>query len=81
VQVTRLGRRIYHDALLERTDPRGKAYYWIGGDPPEGVPEEGTDIGALKSGYISVTPILLDLTHYRQIAVMRTWGLAFPEHA
>jgi len=77
VQITRLGRRIYHDVLVPRADPRGKAYYWIGGEPPAGLPEEGTDIGALAQGYISVTPILLDLTYYSKLAALRAWKLTF----
>ena len=47
IQVTRLGQRIYRDVLIQRVDPKGRPYYWIGGDPPTGEPEEGTDIGAL----------------------------------
>lgn len=75
VLVTRLGRRTYHDALLERLDPRGQPYYWIGGDEPTGEPEEGTDIWALANGYISMTPIHLDLTNYAFIEKMRSWNL------
>jgi len=78
VQVTRLGRRLYRDALVERRDPRGRAYYWIGGDPPDGIPEEGTDIGALASGHVSVTPILLDLTDRAGLDLLRGWQLAYP---
>lgn len=78
VQITRLGRRIYRDALVTRLDPRGRAYYWIGGEPPEGIAEAGTDIGALAAGYISVTPVLLDLSDYEQMETLRGWGLAFP---
>lgn len=62
LQVTRQGLRVYHDELLIRTDPRGVPYYWIGGDPPTGIPDQGTDIGALQSGYASLTPLNLDLT-------------------
>ena len=62
LQVTRQGLRVYHDELLTRDDPRGVPYYWIGGDPPSGVPDQGTDYGALKSGYASLTPLNLDLT-------------------
>ncbi len=62
LQVTRQGLRVYHDELLTRTDPRGVPYYWIGGDPPSGVPDQGTDYGALKAGYASLTPLNLDLT-------------------
>ena len=62
VRVTRQGLRIYHDVLIRRLDPRGQPYYWIGGDAPTGVEEPGTDYGALSAGYVSVTPIQLDLT-------------------
>ena len=50
IQITRLGRRIYRDVLIERHDPKGRPYYWIGGEPPTGEPEPGTDIGALARG-------------------------------
>lgn len=79
VQITRLGRRVYRDALVERSDPRGRTYYWIGGEPPSGVPEEGTDIGALDAGYISVTPILLDLTDYAKLPVLRAWRITLED--
>ena len=62
MQVTRQGLRVYHDELLIRSDPRGVPYYWIGGDPPTGIPDQGTDIGALKAGFASLTPLNLDLT-------------------
>lgn len=62
LQVTRQGLRVYHDELLIRSDPRGVPYYWIGGDPPTGIPDQGTDIGALKAGFASLTPLNLDLT-------------------
>ncbi len=75
VVVTRLGRRVYRDALIRREDPRGRPYYWIGGDPPTGVPEPGTDVGALAEGKVSVTPITMDMTHYRFLADLRTWPL------
>jgi 5'-nucleotidase len=77
-QITRLGSRLYRDALIERKDPRGRSYYWIGGDPPDGVAEVGTDIGALAAGYISVTPILLDLTDYAELEALRSWEIRYP---
>ncbi len=55
-RVTRQGLRVYRDELVRREDPRGHPYYWIGGDAPLGVPEEGTDVGALSSGFVSITP-------------------------
>lgn len=63
-RITRQGLRVYNDRLDRRVDPRGRPYYWIGGDSPTGIPEDGTDIGALAEGYVSITPIQLDLTAY-----------------
>lgn len=56
IRTTRQGLRVYHSRLDERVDPRGRPYYWIGGDAPTGVPEHGTDVGALVEGFVSVTP-------------------------
>ncbi len=73
VILTRQGLRVYHSKLDERTDPRHKPYYWIGGDAPTGVPERGTDVGALAEGFVSVTPLQLDLTAYRALTDLNTW--------
>jgi 5'-nucleotidase len=77
VRVTRMGRRRYGDAIVEKTDPRGRKYYWIGGQELDFVEEEGTDFYATKDGYISVTPIHLDLTNYRSLDALQgvdgTW--------
>lgn len=70
---TRQGLRVYRDLLVRREDPRGRPYYWIGGEAPTGVPEQGTDFGALEQGYVSVTPLHLDLTSYRTLDELRTW--------
>ena len=71
--VTRQGLRVYRDALDERIDPRGKPYFWIGGEAPTGVNEPGTDFGALRLGYVSITPLQLDLTHYKAMDELRKW--------
>ena len=73
VILTRQGLRVYHSKLDERIDPRHKPYYWIGGDAPTGVPERGTDVGALAEGFVSVTPLQLDLTAYRALTDLNTW--------
>jgi 5'-nucleotidase len=73
IQVTRQGQRIYNDQLVTRLDPRGRPYYWIGGDAPTGVAEDGTDYGALMAGYVSVTPIQLDLTAHTYLDTLRGW--------
>jgi 5'-nucleotidase len=67
VLVTRQGLRVYRDRLDRRIDPRGRPYYWIGGDSPTAIPDEGTDFGALERGYVSVTPLHLDLTDFQAL--------------
>lgn len=71
--ITRQGLRVYRDALDTRVDPRGRPYYWIGGEYPTGVDEPGTDFGALRAGYVSITPLQLDLTHHKAMGTLRTW--------
>ena len=71
--ITRQGLRVYRDALDRRVDPRGRPYYWIGGEAPTGVNEEGTDVGALAAGYVSITPLQLDLTNYKAMDVLKSW--------
>lgn len=71
VRLTRLGLRLYRDALDRRLDPRNRPYYWIGGDSPTAVPDEGTDFAALKSGYVSITPLDLDLTNYKTLQTLQ----------
>jgi 5'-nucleotidase len=78
LRVTRLGRRVYRDILIERQDPKGVPYYWIGGEPPAGEPNPGTDIGALEEGYISVTPLNMDMTDHRQMSKLEQWELQLP---
>lgn len=76
IRTTRQGLRIYRDELVRRKDPRGRPYYWIGGDAPSGVPEEGTDFGALNAGYVSVTPIHLDMTAHSVLDRLKEWEWA-----
>jgi 5'-nucleotidase len=75
VKVTKLGRRIYRDLIVKKVDPRGKTYYWIGGNEPSWEGDENTDFRAIESGMISVTPLHLDLTDYRKIVEMENWNL------
>lgn len=71
--ITRQGLRVYRDALDRRLDPRNRPYYWIGGEAPTGVVEDGTDYGALAAGYVSITPLHLDLTAHQAMANLRSW--------
>jgi 5'-nucleotidase len=75
VRLTRLGTRVYSDTLIEKVDPRGRAYYWIGGQDPVWESHEGTDFHAVEHGHISVTPLSLDLTDYRAMVDMEAWDL------
>jgi 5'-nucleotidase len=72
-KITRQGLRVYRDTLVAREDPRGRPYYWIGGEAPTGVHEEGTDFGALTDGFVSITPLQLDLTDQHTIKVLQSW--------
>ena len=76
VAITRQGRRIYSESVVRKTDPRGKAYYWIGGVDPSWKCTGGTDHEAVSSGWISLTPLHLDLTNHEAIDELRRWGLS-----
>ena len=68
-RITRQGKRRFGEALVEKTDPRGKKYYWIGGDELGFIDEPGTDYAAILEGAVSITPVHLDLTHYPTVFV------------
>jgi 5'-nucleotidase len=72
---TRQGRRIFGDPIVEKTDPRGKKYYWIGGIDSgfENIPD--SDFLAVHQNCISITPILLDLTNYASIENLLAWEI------
>lgn len=74
LRLTRMGLRVYHDKLDKRSDPRGRPYYWVIGDSPTGIPERGSDIGAVHEGYVSITPIQLDLTAYHLLPDLSHWN-------
>ena len=75
VRVTRLGSRVYRDTLVRKVDPRGRDYYWIGGQDPVWESVEGTDFHAVEQGAISVTPLRLDLTDEAARMDMASWTL------
>ncbi len=72
VEITRLARRLYRTRIEKRIDPRGRKYYWITGDEVEDA-EKGTDIHAIRRGYISITPITIDLTANVDFEALRRW--------
>lgn len=75
VAITRQGKRRYEGRVERRLDPRGRAYYWLGGEVIEDVNGEGSDGEAIRDGKISVTPIHLDLTYHPFAEQLRTWTL------
>jgi len=72
-QWTRQGKRRYSDKVEKKLDPRGRAYYWIGGGELSFVDEPGTDFHVVCNGSISVTPLHLDLTNFRSFEALSQW--------
>jgi 5'-nucleotidase len=70
-RVTAQGKRKLGDDLVERLDPRGEPYIWIGALREEADHREGTDLAAVHDGYVSVTPIHMDMTHHASFAALR----------
>ena len=76
MKVTRQGRRLWDDAIQEIRDPSGRKHYWIGGGTPYPDSGKDTDVYAVSKGYISVTPIHLDLTNHQGIDHLKNeWRL------
>lgn len=75
VEIARQGKQVYEEAVVEKQDPRGRTYYWIGGQLTSWEPEPDTDYAAVSQGRVSITPIHLDLTDYRAMDVLRSWPL------
>ncbi len=73
IRMTRQGKRRYEDKIVEKVDPRGRKYYWIGGGQCQFEPIPGSDFLALLEGFVSVTPLHLDLTNYRSFDSLRQW--------
>lgn len=73
-RITRLGTLRYVNAIDKRTDPRGRDYFWMAGRPEVvGQTSPDTDIAAVQDGYISVTPIKVDLTDYDSLPFLSRW--------
>lgn len=75
IATARLGKQIYEESIVKKTDPRGRTYYWIGGQVSTPKVELDTDLAIVADGWVSVTPIELDMTDYDTLEVLRTWSL------
>jgi 5'-nucleotidase len=75
VKITTLGRRAYVGSLTRAADPNGREYFWIGGGESTWWGGEESDFRAVHEGYISVTPLHLDLTNYRLLEEVGRWEL------
>jgi len=73
VRLTRLGRRVFSDSLRRMHDPWGKEIYWIGGGTVAWSGGPDSDYRAIQDGYISVTPLHLDLTHFDMLNTAPQW--------
>ncbi|UCF21735.1 MAG: 5'/3'-nucleotidase SurE [Gemmatimonadota bacterium] len=76
IRVATLGRRVYVESLTRSRDPYGREYIWIGGGKSEWSGREDSDFKAVAAGYISLTPLHLDLTNYSLLEEIRSWGLS-----
>lgn len=75
VRITKLGSRAYDNLLKAEKGDDGNIYYTIGGDDPVWKIDDGTDIAAVRTGYVSVTPLHLDMTDYKSIVEMEQWRI------
>jgi 5'/3'-nucleotidase len=71
---TCLGNRVYNDIIIEKTDPRGKNYYWIAGKSTWSA-VDGSDFEAVSAGYISISPLRMNFTDFETIEKMKGWNL------
>ncbi len=74
VKITRLGKRVYRDIVVEKIDPRGRKYYWIAGEP-DWHEFEQSDFTAVTEGYVSITPLKMDMTDYGLMKHLEGWRL------
>ena len=62
-KITKLGTRVFKEIVIKRKDPMGREYFWLGGEIPEHKPEQDTDFTAVENGFVSITPLSLEVTH------------------
>ncbi|RMG35962.1 MAG: 5'/3'-nucleotidase SurE [Gammaproteobacteria bacterium] len=70
---TRLGHRHKAEPVVKAKDPRGRPIYWVGAAGPEADAGEGTDFHAVRQGYVSITPLQVDLTRHALLQDLEAW--------
>jgi 5'-nucleotidase len=75
LRVTKLGSRVYNDSIVRKIDPRGKEYFWIGGGEPGWTTDSKSDFTAVSEGYVSLTPLKVDMTDYKSVIELEQWSL------
>jgi 5'-nucleotidase len=73
--ITAQGKRRYEGTIVDKVDPRGRNYYWIGTADLNFQDIDGTDFAAVSRGHVSITPLHLDLTNYQSFAALKEWPL------
>ena len=74
-KITRLGKRMYNDVVIEKMDPRGKNYFWIGEQTSVWEKKDDTDFAAIQKGDVSITPLHLDMTDYKAMEQIKKWKM------
>lgn len=74
IKITRLGTRHRSESVTRHHDPRGREFFWLGKAGPSHDASEGTDFHAVAEGYVSVTPIHMDLTHHASMETVTDWA-------
>jgi 5'-nucleotidase len=74
--ITSQGRRRYDGVIVDKVDPRGRKYYWIGSGEQSFLDLEGSDYHAVSRGHISITPLHIDLTNYSSVDLLKRWDLS-----
>ena len=78
IEITRMGRGAYNVDIVERKDPRGTEYYWIGGSRPTERSEAGSDFEAVDRGVVSVTPLHRDYTNQTALELLKQRDFSMP---
>jgi 5'-nucleotidase len=73
IRVTRLGNRHPAESVIRSEDPRGQPIYWIGPPGSQQDAGDGTDFAAIEQGYVSITPLTIDMTAYDSLASLGAW--------